>query len=167
MQPLSSSIFRAATKSDAAPTHAVMTTAAAALFVLESLAPNTMSRFREGSASPGVPRTHPELEGWSRSVIRIWCFGARRPDCFCRSQDYGSSYARLPANHVTVHWVFDESRIAGSQRRIFWRMVRRAAVKSRSSFVLEIQLRQPDPVQQHDLPLGLAKEAEDTPAVKI
>jgi hypothetical protein len=31
----------------------------------------------------------------------------------------GSSHARLPVNHVAGHWTFDESRIAGSLRRIF------------------------------------------------
>ena len=40
-------------------------------------------------------------------------------DCACRSQDYGSSHARLPVNHGAGHWTFDESRIAGSLRRIF------------------------------------------------
>ena len=30
-------------------------------------------------------------------------------DCSCRSQNYGSSHARLPANHGAGHWAFDES----------------------------------------------------------
>jgi len=40
-------------------------------------------------------------------------------DCGCRSQGYGSSHARLPVNPGAGHWTFDESRIAGSLRRIF------------------------------------------------
>ena len=35
------------------------------------------------------------------------------------------------------------------------------------SLVLEIQIRQARAVQQHDLPLGLAEEAEDTFAVEL
>jgi hypothetical protein len=34
-------------------------------------------------------------------------------------------------------------------------------------FVLEVQDGQPDPVQQHDLPLGMAEEGEHTLAVEI
>ena len=87
-------------------TRAVMATAAASLFVPESLAPNTMPRFREGlGETPGVLRTHPGADircvrghlaryaaststwsgraatsngAWRRSGIRIWCCGARR-----------------------------------------------------------------------------------------
>jgi len=33
--------------------------------------------------------------------------------------------------------------------------------------ILEVQIRQPRAVQQHDLPLGLAEEAEDALAVKL
>ena len=40
-------------------------------------------------------------------------------------------------------------------------------VKSLSSFPLKVQLRQSDPIQQYDLPLGMAKEAEDTHASQV
>lgn len=55
----------------------------------------------------------------------------------------------------------------------YWRLITEHGLagcrelKGRSRFALEIHLRQPDPVQQHDLPLGLAKEAEDSFAMKI
>ena len=177
-------------------TRAVMATAAASLFVPESLAPNTMSRFREGlgeiqafyerileqtfGVSEGIwlgtpfnlnlERESGELERRMAEIWHpIWCCGARNGWIAPADLKTWQQPCRLPANHGAGHWAFDESRIAGALRRIFWRMVRRAArqVKWRSSFALEIQLRQPDPVQQHDLPLGLAKEAEDTHAVKI
>ncbi len=35
------------------------------------------------------------------------------------------------------------------------------------SFVLEVQFGQPRPIQQHNLPLGPADEAEDTHAAKV
>ena len=65
------------------------------------------------------------------------------------SPEYGSSPAILAANHAA----------AGSADC--------RELKERYRFALEIHLRQPDPVQQHDLPLGLAKEAEDSFAMKI
>jgi hypothetical protein len=34
-------------------------------------------------------------------------------------------------------------------------------------FVLEVQFGQPRPIQQHNLPLGPAEEAEDTHAAKV
>ena len=38
---------------------------------------------------------------------------------------------------------------------------------ARSSFALKVQLRQSYPIQQHDLPLRLAEEAENTHAVEM
>ena len=40
-------------------------------------------------------------------------------------------------------------------------------VRSRSKLRLEVQFRQPHPIQQHDLPLRLAEEAKDAHAVKM
>ena len=179
-------------------TRAMMATAAASLFVPESLAPNMMPRFREGlgelqafyerileqtfGVSEGIwlgtpfnlnleresgelARRMPEIMAAASGVLgrEGWL---DRPG---RSQDDGSRDAGLPANHGTGHWTFDESRIAGTLRRIFWRMVRRAAGKRSGdlSLALKVHIRQPRAVQQHDLPLGLAEEAEDTLAVKM
>ena len=86
----------------------------------ESLAPNTNVAVRENSATRRSRRN-------ASRMVMVEC--ARRLDCSSRSEEYGRSYARLPANHGAGHWTFDESQIAGSLRRLFWRMVRRAAVK--------------------------------------
>jgi hypothetical protein len=48
---------------------------------------------------------------------------------------------------------------------LLWRLARSAG--SDPGRVLKVQFGQPRPIQQHDLPLGLAEEAEDTLAVKI
>ena len=176
----------------------VMATAAASLFVPESLAPNTMPRFREGlgeiqafyerileqtfGVSEGIWLGTPfnlnlerESGDLERRMAEIWhphlvLWGEK--DGWiraCRSEDHGSSHAGLPANHGTGHWAFDESR----SRRLSTPAISAHGsagcreVKWRSSLVLKVQLRQPRPVQQHDLPLGLAEEAENTLAVKM
>ena len=179
-------------------TRAVMATAAASLFVPESLAPNMMPRFREGlgelqafyerileqtfGVSEGIwlgtpvnlnlERESGELERRMAEIghphLVLW----GEKDGWIpagRSEDHGSGHAGLPASHGTGHWTFDESRIAGSLRRLFRRLVRRAAGKRSGDLglVLQLQFRQPLPVQQHDLPLGLAEEAENTLAVKM
>ena len=67
MQPLSSSIRRR-NENDPAPVRAVMATAAALFFVPESLAPNTMSRFR---VLGELQAFYERIPNW-RCMVEIW-----------------------------------------------------------------------------------------------
>jgi pimeloyl-ACP methyl ester carboxylesterase len=135
-------------------TRAVMATAAASLFVPDSLAPNMMPRFREGlgelqafyerlleqafGVSEGIWLGTPvnlNLERESRELERrmpeighphlvLWGREGWLDPCR-RSEGHGSGHAGLPASHGAGHWTFNESRIAGSLRRLFRCLVRR------------------------------------------
>ena len=139
-------------------TRAVMATAAASLFVPESLAPNTMPRFREGlgelqafyerileqtfGVSEGIwlgtpfnlnlERESGELE---RSMAEIWhphlvLWGEK--DGWIAPADLKTMAAAMPdCRLITVPGIGHSINLKSpvSLRRIFWRMVRRAVRK--------------------------------------
>ena len=107
-------------------------------------------------------------DAWRRSGIRTWCCGASRMDS---PADLKTMAAALPdCRLITVPGIGHSMNLESPARYAGYLAHGSAGfpeMKSRSSLALKVHLRQPHPVQQHDLPLGLAEEAEDTHAVKM
>jgi pimeloyl-ACP methyl ester carboxylesterase len=115
-------------------TRAVMATAAVTLFAPESLAPDTMPRFREGvgelqafherllehtlawrtesgSASPLFQTSNGRAANWNvacrKSGILVWCSGVRKTTGFLQPiSGHGCSDAELPACYRARNWTF-------------------------------------------------------------
>ena len=88
-------------------------------------------------------------------------------DCACRSQDDGSGHAGRLITMPGIGHSMDLESPARYAGYLAHGSAGLPEMKSRFSFALKVHLRQPVPVQQHDLPLGLAEEAENTHAVKM